>query len=350
MIKERLMKPKLPLDLKSEWGWFFLFISFVIILFLPWVAMSTGAGKVTAIDPNDRVQTITIPFTGFIKRWHVDEGQKLVKGELIAELADIDPNLLERYKQELQAAQKALESAKLMRDTAEINLNRQHSLHEQGLAARKSYESSKIDFSKHEMEVAKAQVTLTKAQTQLSRLSSQEMRAPRNGTIIRILPGERGQFIKEGSPVAVFSPDVERPAVEIWVDGNDAALIEEGQKAQLQFEGWPSLQIGGWPSLAINTFPGKVHLIDQASSYQNRFRVLITPDGTWPGQRVLRLGSHAKGYIQLSNSFVLREIWRRLNNYPAYNDPFLDEVDKILKEDKSIPGYQGKQPAGEKEK
>lgn len=325
------LNPKLPRLLKSDRFLKMVLLIGALILFLPWIAFTTGSGLVTAIDPNERVQTLTAPVSGFIRTWHVKEGQRLKKGDLIAELSDNDTNLLERYEREKNAALANLRSAELMRDTAKINLDRQFKLFEQGLSARKEYEKAKIDYSKHEMEVAKALVGLTKSETQLSRQSSQEVRAPRDGVVIRVLPGERGQLIKDGTPIAVFSPDISTAAVELWVDGNDASMVVPGQKARVQFEGWPSLQVAGWPSIAINTFEAKVYLVDQATSYQGKFRVLLVPDGNWPSQKILRIGNHTRGFIQLSNSFILREIWRQLNNFPAFQEPISDELNQILK-------------------
>lgn len=329
-MSNRYLDPQLPYLLKSrKFVWTVLSIS-VFILFLPWVAFTTGRGQVTAIDPNERVQSLTAPVSGFIRTWHVKEGQRLKKGDLIAELSDNDMNLLERYERETKASLAGLKSAELMRDTAKINLDRQYKLFQQGLSARKEYEKAKIEFSKLEMEAAKALVNFTKSQTQLSRQSSQEVRAPRDGVIIRVLPGERGQLIKEGTPIAIFSPDITTPAVELWVDGNDASMIVPGQKARVQFEGWPSLQIAGWPSIAINTFEAEVYLVDQASSHQGKFRVLLIPGAKWPSQKILRIGNHTKGYIQMTNSFILREIWRQVNNFPIFQDPISDELNQIL--------------------
>jgi hypothetical protein len=124
------------------------------------------------------------------------------------------------------------------------------------------------------------------------------------------------------------------PAVEIWVDGNDTAFLSKGQKAQIQFEGWPSLQIPGWPSIAIGTFSAKVHLVDAASSYQGKFRVLLTPAGKWPDSPFLRPGAHAKGYISLAHSFILKEAWRQLTGLPPVLEPINDEIKKLLEAQK----------------
>lgn len=305
-------------------------VGFVGLIFSPWIAFTVGNGQITAINPNERVQTITAPIGGFIKTWHVNEGDMVEEGQLIADLIDNDPSLLERLARENDAAKTALASAKLMMETAKIDLDRQRKLLAEGLSSRKDYEKAKIDYSKHSVEYSKNLAVLTKSETQLSRQSTQRVFAPRKGTITRIIPGERGMLIKAGNPILVFAPEVRTPAVELWVDGNDASMIRPGQTAELQFEGWPALQIAGWPSIAIGTFKGKVHLVDQASSHDGKFRVLLVPVSKWPSQNFLRLGVHAKGYIRLKGSFVFREIWRQLNGFPPVLGPVKDELNKML--------------------
>lgn len=329
MKSSDFLKPNLPWIPNKKSSIVLLLLGSVFCLFLPWVAFTTGSGVLTSIDPNERPQRITAPVSGFVKTWHVREGQFLKKNDLIAELSDNDPLLLDRYDQEKEAVARALESARLMKDTAKINLDRQYKLFKDGLSSRKEFEKAKINFSKLEMEVAKSQVMLTKSESQYSKQSSQVIRAPRDGWVIRLLPGELGQLIKKGTPVAIFAPKVHSPAIEIWVEGIFAPVVETGQSARVQFEGWPSLQIPGWPSVAINTFPSKVYLVDQASSAGGKFRVLLVPDGKWPSDSVLRLGLGARGIIRLTDSYILREIWRQLNDIPALAEPYRTEVQEL---------------------
>lgn len=334
MNRKDLIVPRIPMDIKHRGVLIAIIIILIGMLFLPWISFSVGNGQVTAINPNERIQSITTPVSGFIQEWKVNEGDQVKEGQTIAYLTDNDPSLLERLARERDAALKGVASAKLMMETAELNLDRQKKLFNQGLSSRADYEKAKIEYSKNSLEYAKATATLTKAETQVSRQAGQRVLAPRDGTIIRLLPGEKNHLVSAGSPIAVFSPDVKLPAVELWVDGIDAALIIPGQSARIQFEGWPSIQIPGWPSLAINTFRAQVHLVDQASSHQGKFRVLLTPDGPWPSQKLLRLGIQARGYIKLADSFVLREIWRQLNGFPPAIDPIQDELTRVLSSEK----------------
>lgn len=325
-----LIKPRLPFMPTRAWMMKLIIFAFACLLLCPWSAFTVGKGQITAINPNERVQPITAPIGGFIKTWHVKEGDIVKEGQLIADLVDNDPSLLTRLGTEKDAAKAGLESAQLMMDTAKLDLDRQRKLFEQGLSSRKDYEKAKIEFSKLSVEYSKNLALLAKSETQLSRQSTQRVVAPRTGTITRILPGERGKLIKAGSPIAVFAPEVRTPAVELWVDGNDASMLRSGQTAELQFEGWPAIQLAGWPSLAIGTFKGKVHLVDQASSHEGKFRVLLVPVSKWPSQNFLRLGVHAKGYIQLSKTFIFKEIWRQLNGFPPVIEPVKDELNKML--------------------
>lgn len=327
------ISPRLPFVLKKNYILKIILACSILLMFCPWTAFTVGKGQITAINPNERVQAITAPLGGFIKTWHVNEGDRVKEGQLIADLIDNDPSLLDRLESEKNAASAGLASAQLMMDTARINLERQKNLFEQGLSSRKDYEKAKIEFSKLSIERSKNLATLTKSQTQLSRQSTQRIVSPRDGTITRILPGERGMLIKAGNPIAIFAPDVETPAAELWIDGNDASMLTPGQTAELQFEGWPAIQIAGWPSIALGTFKGKVHLIDQASSHHGKFRVLLVPLTKWPSQKILRLGVHAKGYIKLRDSFVIKEIWRQLNGFPPVLEPIKDELNRMLSPD-----------------
>ena len=327
---KELVKPDLPLGRHGKTVGAMAFILILIVSFSPWITFTVGQGQITAIDPSERVQSISATVDGFISGWHVKEGETVEEGQVIADLIDNDPSRLVRLTEQKEAARDALESANLMMMTSEIDFRRQELLFKQGLSSRKNFELAKIKFEKHKIDRAKNIADLAKAETEFSRQSSQRIIAPRKGIITRILPGEKNQLIKSGTPIVVFTPIMTRPAVEVWIDGNDAAYLSKGMKAQVQFEGWPSIQIPGWPALAINTFEGVVYLVDQASSYDGKFRVLLTPAANWPSQNLLRLGMNARSYIKIRDSFVIREVWRIMNGFPPLQEPINDELNKIL--------------------
>lgn len=68
----------------------------LFLLFLPWVQNIQGYGEVMAFLPNERQQTVDTPVGGRIVKWHVREGSRVKAGDLLADVADIDPDALVR--------------------------------------------------------------------------------------------------------------------------------------------------------------------------------------------------------------------------------------------------------------
>ncbi len=329
MIKEKLVRtPEFWLKVARLEA--FIMLAFLSTLLLPWQQFVSGEGRVIALDPNERFQEIHAPVSGFVRRWNVREGSWVEKGDVLVELSDTDADLVGRLELERKAAEEALASAELALKTGRINLARQQKLFEQGLVARKDWEKERIDVSKYEMEVSKAQATLAKAQREVARQETQQVVAPRAGFIVRVRSGEGAQIVKQGDALLVLAPKTQKLAAEIWVSGNDVALIKQGRPAQLEFAGWPAIQSPGWPSVSIGTFKAKVELVDAVASYQGKFRVLLVPDGRWPSELFIRQGARTSGFIQLSRVSLGWEIWRQFNSMPPQLMPMEDELQRLL--------------------
>lgn len=83
-------------------------IGFFIMLFLPWQQNIRGRGKVTALDPSNRPQTVETAIAGRIHHWKIREGQYVHKGDTLLVLSEIkdkffDPNLLLRLREQVNA-------------------------------------------------------------------------------------------------------------------------------------------------------------------------------------------------------------------------------------------------------
>ncbi|MDX1962901.1 MAG: HlyD family efflux transporter periplasmic adaptor subunit [Pirellulales bacterium] len=210
--------------------------------------------------------------------------------------------------------------------------------------AQASLTKARGDISKAESDVAKAQQELSKAEKEVlearikvSRQRDQVILAPFDGFILQITPNQGSQFLKEGDMICTIVPETKDRAVQLWLDGNDAPLVEPGRHVRLQFEGWPAIQFSGWPSVAVGTFGGKVISVDATDNGYGKFRVLIKPDPTdppWPDVRFLRQGVRANGWVLLDRVPLWFEFWRRLNSFP----PVVDlEKDEAKTEKKSKP-------------
>ncbi len=264
----------------------------------------------------------------------------------------------------VKAARQSLEGARAGQLAAKLNLERQTKLLEQGLASQRTLELAQLEAVRTVTDSERALATLQAAQgeegaleadrlrvehdltaalddaraseaaalaeeanaagelarieVRLARQSTMEVRAPIEGTVLRVLPGQGGAFVKAGDPLLTLIPDTREPAVELWVDGNDMPLLSDGRDVRLQFEGWPAVQFTGWPSVAVGTFGGKVALIDATDDGSGRFRILVKPDGdeAWPTRLYLRQGVRVKGWVLLKQVKLGYELWRRFNGFP----------------------------------
>ncbi|PJZ38426.1 transporter [Leptospira levettii] len=281
-------------------------------------------------------------------------------------------------KDRVRASEQAVDAAKAALKTANLNLDRQKQLWEKGLTSKRTLELAELDHTNAETgldraraaydaavkeeralnsdtgkvqqdaeasindakaslasaqsEVARVLEDLPKLEARLSRQENQEVFAPRDGTIMRILVNPDTQQVKEGDGVAILVPDAEDKAVELFISGNDIPLVGEGRKVRLQFQGYPVLQISGWPETAVGTFGGVVKLVDITDNGSGNFRVLVVPDSEdrqWPSSRYLRQGVRAKGWIFLNRVSVGYELWRRFNDFPP-NLPMDDPEMKSL--------------------
>lgn len=179
-------------------------------------------------------------------------------------------------------------------------------------------------LDKAKSEVAKANKELAEMQSKVARQNTQIVTAPFDGFLVQISSNIGTQLVKKGDPICTIVPDTKDRAVQIWLDGNDAPLVEPGRHVRLQFEGWPAVQFAGWPSVAVGTFGGTVVSVDMIDNGKGKFRCQILPDPTdvnqWPEDRFLRQGVRANGWILLEQVPLWFEVWRQLNGFPPTVD------------------------------
>jgi membrane fusion protein, adhesin transport system len=93
----------------------------ILSLFLPWQQNVRGYGKVTALNPANRPQTIETAIAGRIIEWHVMEGDHVYAGDTILTLSEVkekffDPELLTRLKEQIEAKQASVVAKELKRE------------------------------------------------------------------------------------------------------------------------------------------------------------------------------------------------------------------------------------------
>lgn len=350
----------------------------VAFMFAPWQQTAGGSGSVTAFTPGARPQRIEAQITGRVMRWHVVEGQEVAAGEVVAELRDINPTFLdpafseklaavrtstidaqrlaveaarERTRQageRLSAAEAVERNAEIEVETARVRERRATRLAGRGLVATRDLETAVLGLRKAEADLIRAKTSRAAAAQDLEVFRKEEerasavadatvnevdlradnargraeagiVRAPIDGTIVRIANAGPGETVSEGTELALVVPTTDDVAVEVKVSALDAALVEPGARARLQFAGFPALQVSGWSSVAIGTYGGIVAVVDAMDDGAGRYRVLVVPDPEqppWPSRRFLRQGTAASAWVLLQEVRVGWEIWRQLNGLP----------------------------------
>jgi multidrug efflux pump subunit AcrA (membrane-fusion protein) len=191
-------------------------------------------------------------------------------------------------------------------------------------SAEAEIENAEAGLRSAETEVASANAGLARLEVDIARQEAQIIEAPIDGTILRVVGRLGGEQVSRGEVLAILVPLTDDRAVELYVDGNDAALIQPGREVRLQFEGWPAVQFSGWPSVAVGTFGGRVAFVDPADDGRGDFRVVVVPDhsdGPWPAPSYLRQGVLVKGWILLNQVRLGFEVWRQFNGFPPTTDP-----------------------------
>jgi multidrug efflux pump subunit AcrA (membrane-fusion protein) len=298
----------------------FIVLFFVSALtFLPWVQTGFGSGQVVAYLPNDRIQTLNAPIEGRIVKWHVSEGEIVRKGQIIVELSDNDPQIIDRLTVERTAIEQRMNAASSALTIAKLNVDRQKVLYDKGLSARKTFEDAQIAYQRLLMDQANAAAELSRIDVRLARQQTQVIRSPFNGAISKILPSHNGsRLVKSGETLATIVPNTNDRAIELYVDGIDLPLIWVGRKVRILFEGWPAIQFSGWPSASVGTFGGIVKVIDPFDNGDGKFRILVVPDpqSDWPEPNLLRQGVRAQGWVLFETVPLGFEIWRKANGFP----------------------------------
>lgn len=196
----------------------------LFILLAPWQQTSVTHGKVIAYAPQERDQPIEAPIKGRLTRWHVQEGDQVVAGQLLAELSDNDPDYMNRlveqrdaveaqkaaafsaiadYDSQLEsqrkvkalqldsyaakirmaefgvsAARRELDAAVGEEKAASLNYERKKTLAEQGLSSTRDVELAEYKATKAKASVDKARAYLAEKRSKvLSEKASRESKA-----------------------------------------------------------------------------------------------------------------------------------------------------------------------------
>lgn len=95
--------------------WFYICVGiFIIFLFLPWTQNIRAKGSVTTLFQDQRPQQVNTIIGGRVMKWYIKEGDYVKAGDTLVQLSEVktdylDPNLLDRTKDQLSGKQLSVE-------------------------------------------------------------------------------------------------------------------------------------------------------------------------------------------------------------------------------------------------
>ncbi len=208
--------------------------------------------------------TITPDIGGKIDKIHVEEGDMVKKGQLLAELDT------RAFRLQLEQAAAGVVVAEANLEDAKRNMDRMERLNDESAVSRQQYEKIKLlyEAAGAQLQQAVAVLNLAKHNVEVSR-----MRAPFSGVVASqnaevgdvINPMMGGFFPNEGILTLM---DYSRIRLEVEVSQRDAARIEKGQFARVEVAAFPG-----------RAFPGRVSLVNLTADPQSKkFTVVVLLD------------------------------------------------------------------------
>lgn len=203
------------------------------------------------IEAREKI-VLTPEVGGKIAKIYVDEGERVRKGDILAEMDTKSIRL------QLQQAEAGLAVAKANHNDAQKNMERMERLRKENAVSEQQYEKVKLAFESAEAQLKQAQASLDLAE---HNLDVSIMKAPFNGIIASknaevgdiINPMMGGGFATTPSGVLTLV-DFSWVKIHIQVSHEDMVRITKGQKANLTVKAFPD-----------KVFSGMVNVVNMAA-------------------------------------------------------------------------------------
>ena len=218
------------------------------------------------IDPNIRARGIIKPsvglevkvgsrVSGIVSRLHVKTGDKVTKGQLLAEL---DPTELQA---QLNQAEATLSNARAQQEYARLDVERKRTLFQDNLVSQ-----NELDRAERTYEVAESSVEQAVANLDYARIQVRHTRisSPISGVVASVTTQE-GETVAASFSAPTFVTIIDLDRLEVWayVDEIDIGRVKEGQKAIFGVETYSGTNFEG----TVTTIYPKAEILDGGVKY-----------------------------------------------------------------------------------
>jgi RND family efflux transporter MFP subunit len=274
---------------------------------------SFGAALVTVFKVSKQRISEKLIFTGIIEAWqtmnimpevggriakiYVEEGERVRKGQLLAELDTRAARL------QTEQAEAAVAVAQANYNDAEKNKERMERLIKENAVSEQQYEKIKLAFESAEAQLNQARAALNLAKYNLD-VSIMEapfagVIASKNAEVGDVINPMMGGFSPTSGVVTLM--DFSRVKIEVDVSQQDVVRINKGQPASMAVSAFPG-----------RSFPGRVSVVNlTADPTTKKFHVEVTADNpdlllrpNTFGEITIEVSSHEDALVVPQNAIL----------------------------------------------
>lgn len=293
--------------------------------------MATGK-----IVPKEEIE-IKPNIAGIIDKILVDEGDKVVAGQLIATVRII-PNIADvnNAQQEVVNSQLQINNARLNVDNMQKQFAMQEKLYKQGVASKQEYLNSQQQLYSQQQTLKNAQQQLVTAQKrlqivktgatpELQGLATTQIRSKASGTVLEV-PVKVGSQVIEANSFNAGTTICSIADLNSLIFQGD---IDEAQAGKLKQGMDMKIVIG---ALQNKTFPGKLTMIaPKGKDNSGTIKFPVEGDVKNPNNEYIRAGFSANGEIVLKsekNALLLDESLIQYEKIKGKDSPFVEVKQK----------------------
>ena len=235
----------------------------------------SGGGNIRTFSgtaETDKVIDLSFRTSGILTRFDVRLGQEVKKGQLLAQLDNVQARLA--YEQSLSS----LNSAASQMNTTKLNFERVRSLYEKGSASLSDFENAKNSFRTAEASYESAERSVA---IQREQVGYAFIYAPENG-IIASVNAEVDENVSAGQPVAVLNAGADME-ISLGLPESVITRVQNNTEVDITFTSLPGDSFKGIctevsPSVDPNTatYPVRVRVIDPTDDIRSGMTANVT--------------------------------------------------------------------------
>ncbi|MFD1316598.1 efflux RND transporter periplasmic adaptor subunit [Namhaeicola litoreus] len=276
---------------------------------------TVATGKVTPLEEVE----IKPQVSGIIDKIYLEEGVKVKKGDLIAQIRVV-PN-----EQALSNAMGRVNKAKIQLNNSEISYNRNKKLFDTGVISRREFEQFELDYNQAKQDVIISQndyQIIKKGSVSSSGMANTNIRATVPGTILEIPVKEGDQVIESnnfnaGTTIALIA-DMTKMIFEGKVDESEVSKIKNDTELEIALG-----------AIADKKFPAKLTFIAPKGTEENgTVQFTLKADVNLEDDYFLRAGYSANAEIILEQKDSIMAIREALLQFDKETDKPFVEVKK----------------------